>query len=42
MRFGAAEEEEEAEGLREQEKKLKQKSAPIVQLNELDELLTED
>ena len=31
-----------AEVLREQEKKLKQKSAPIVQLNELDELLTED
>ena len=31
-----------AEVLREQEKKLKLKSAPIVQLDELDELLTED
>ena len=31
-----------AEVLREQERKLKKKSAPIVQLNELDELLTED
>ena len=31
-----------AEVLREQENRLKQKSAPIVQLNELDELLTED
>ena len=31
-----------AEALREQEKKLKLRSAPIVQLNELDELLTED